>query len=111
MIGQVGRSETSSCGQSALISSGPATLEFTTKTSFTRAPRRLRGARGCVREACRSYVLQPRDRVENDLGDVVPELLGEVDAKPLALVTYEERADLREPARSGEAFEVEVGQA
>src|SRR5207237_10600847 len=56
-------------------------------------------------------VVEPRDRVEDDLGDVVPELLREVDAEALARVADEDRAAPGEPARSRKPVEVEVGHA
>ncbi len=53
-------------------------------------------------------VLQASQGVEDDLGDVVAELLREVDAEVLALVAHEDRADAREAARGGKRVEIEV---
>src|SRR5204862_5424576 len=49
-----------------------------------------------------------RDRVQHDLRDVVPELLGEVETETLALVAREDRADLGDHARGGQSAEVEI---
>ena len=59
MIGQVGRSETSSCGQSASISAGPMTLELTPSSLFT-------SARSCIVTSARSECASVRcPRCEN----------------------------------------------